>query len=93
MNRNHFFMIGVIILFVGIQFRVVDKFVLNQPVSEFVAKRIKKKEPAPALFTSGMFGAVPPSREVVQPPRWLGWAMVSVGGVIVLYALAMPKPS
>jgi len=90
MNRNHFFMIGVVILFVGIQFRVVDKFILNEPVSKFVAKRIKKKEES-TLFGATMFGGSAP-REVVQPPRWLGWAMVSVGGVIVLYSLAMPKP-
>jgi len=90
MNRNHFFMIGIVILFVGIQFRVVDKFVLNEPVSEFVAKRIKKDD-KPAFFTTSLFDSSTP-REVIQPPRWLGWAMVSVGGVIVLYALAMPKP-
>jgi hypothetical protein len=32
-------------------------------------------------------------RKVLQPPEWLGWAIISVGAVFVLHSLAMPKPS
>lgn len=27
-----------------------------------------------------------------QPPEWIGWALLSIGAVLVLHSLAMPKP-
>ena len=30
--------------------------------------------------------------ELVVPPEWLGWATVSVGSVLILHSLAMPRP-
>ena len=28
----------------------------------------------------------------VEPPSWLGWALVSVGSVLILHSLALKKP-
>ena len=43
--------------------------------------------PAVALMGDASIG-----RKVVQPPQWLGYALLSVGSVLVLHSLAMPKP-
>ncbi len=95
LNRNHFFLIGLILLFFGIQFRMVDSVVLNGKTSEFIAKRLQKKPAGtgsdlpPSLLSS----PPPVSRRTIRPPDWLGWMLVSVGAVFVLHSLAMPKPS
>ena len=39
--------------------------------------------------TSGTFAA---PRKVLQPPEWLSWCMISIGAVLCLHSLAMPKP-
>jgi hypothetical protein len=31
-------------------------------------------------------------RKVIEPPSWLGWAVLSVGAVVTLHSLAMKKP-
>jgi hypothetical protein len=28
----------------------------------------------------------------LEPPKWLGWSMVSFGSVLILYSLALKKP-
>jgi hypothetical protein len=28
----------------------------------------------------------------VKPPEWLGWCLMSVGAVLALHSLSMPKP-
>lgn len=92
LNRNHFMVIGLVVLAMGIQFRRVDSFVLNEKATEFIAKRLKKEETVSAAFVPSFSSAPPPSKRVIQPPKWLGWAMLSAGAVIVLHSLAMPKP-
>jgi hypothetical protein len=44
-------MLGVVLLLVGIQFRLVDTFVLNAPASRFVEKRLTR-EPSSSLYTT-----------------------------------------
>ncbi len=94
LNRNHFFLIGLILLFLGLQFRMVDSIVLNGKTSQFIAKRLNKTSgQASADFTPSLLTSPPPvSRRTIRPPSWLGWMLISVGSVLVLHALAMPKP-
>ncbi|MCH7996243.1 MAG: HlyD family secretion protein [Chloroflexi bacterium] len=44
LNRNQFMMLGVLVLLFGVQFRMVDYFVLNAEASEFVAKKLKEND-------------------------------------------------
>ena len=91
-NRNQWMMIGLVVLALGIQFRRVDSFVLNQKTTEMIAKRLQKKDAVATTFVPSFQSSPPASRRVVKPPRWLGFMMISVGVVLVLHSLAMPRP-
>ncbi len=87
LNRNHYFMVGLFILCLGVQFRLVESYSLNDRVSKFIASRTASTATAQFLPSVG-----PTPRKVIAPPEWLGWAMMSIGTVLILHSLAMPKP-
>ncbi|HTQ40805.1 MAG TPA: hypothetical protein VMJ32_17415 [Pirellulales bacterium] len=86
-NRNQFFMIGVLLVLLGVQFRLVESATLNEKTTQFLAAHAGSS-------TTGLMAALPGSipHKVIQPPQWLGWALISVGAVCVLHSLAMKKP-
>ena len=87
LNRNHYFMAGVVLLLLGIQLRMIDAFVLNESTTRFLSQR------AGGAATAAILPAIGPApRKTVRPPDWLGWALMSVGSVLVLHALAMKGP-
>ncbi|HVW39580.1 MAG TPA: hypothetical protein VHB99_19815 [Pirellulales bacterium] len=88
LNRNHYFMAGVVLLLLGIQLRMIDAFVLNESTTRFLSQRAGGAATAAAILPS--IGPAP--RKTVRPPDWLGWALMSVGSVLVLHALAMKGP-
>ena len=99
LNRNHFFVLGTILLFIGIQFRFVDSFVLDAESSRFISKRLDFKKSSQTNQTIPTFlRAITPKidppefRRHVRPPRWLGWSFISVGAVMMLQSLAMRRP-
>ena len=97
-NRNHYFMIGLVVLFLGIQVKCVDAYVLTDEAAQFISKNIRRQQSTPAEMMSRPFAAAasftgaPPSSRSINPPQWLGWALMSVGAVLVLHSLAMTKP-
>lgn len=92
-NRNHYFMAGLVVLALGIQLRLVDAYVLNENATRVVAKVVNRSSPAQAGSVPFLMSASPTSpRHVARPPKWLGWALLSVGGVLILHSLAMQKP-
>ena len=92
LNRNHWFLIGLLLLFLGIQFRAVDTFVLNEKASRFLAERVRPAVSNTNGLTNFLASAGPIPRKSVQPPPWLGFALISIGSVLVLHSLAMKKP-
>ena len=99
MDRNQFFMAGLIVLFLGLQLRYVDSYVLTDDCTKFLAKRFAKKTKIgktasqfPSLFNTTRAPEVT-MRKTVQPPNWLGWALLSAGAVMILQSFAMPRPS
>jgi hypothetical protein len=92
LNRNQFFFLGVVILLVGVQFRVVSAFVLNPEATQFIAERTGKVTPAASETWFTATSNTSASRKVVEPPEWLGWCLMSIGGVLILHSLAMKKP-
>lgn len=86
-NRHHYLMAGLVLLCLGIQLRMVDSYVLNEKVSTVLLQHSAPTKPSQFLPSVG-----PTPRKEIQPPKWLGWALMSVGSVLVLHSLAMPKP-
>jgi hypothetical protein len=93
LNRNQFFLIGLVVLLIGIQFRCVNAYVLNPKTTRFLAERTGQ---APSPMTQSFMNLTSATsdgpRKVLQPPEWLGWCLMSVGAVLVLHSLAMKRP-
>lgn len=85
MNRNHYFLLGLVLFFLGVEFRVVDSLVLTPECTTFLAKRTRH----PVVAASA---SITSTKKTVKPPEWLGWSLASVGAVLVLHSWAMPKP-
>src|SRR4051794_21725620 len=96
LNRNQYFLGGLLVLLLGIQLRMVDAFVLNEQATHFLHQRmqqIKAQQFASAGEASAtLAAATPTAKHRLQPPDWLGWSLVSVGSVLILYSLALKKP-
>jgi hypothetical protein len=92
-TRNRYFMAGVLLFMLGVQFRFVQSFVLNEPTTRTLAKITKQTPVASSSpsMTSFLMQVHPSPKKRVEPPRWLGLAMVAVGAVVALHAMAMPK--
>lgn len=94
LNRNHYFLVGIFCLLVGLQFRLLESVVLNPQSTLFLAHRLGSKTDATTaqvLHTAGFEAALP--RKEFQSPRWCGWAFLAVGSVLVLHSVMLPKPS
>lgn len=92
-NRNQYFMLGLVILLLGLQVRMVETFVLNEKASRFVAERLTP------VLTDGedsnrltLASAGPTPRRTLRPPAWLGYSLMSIGAVLILHSLAMKRP-
>jgi hypothetical protein len=93
MNRFHYFFLGLVILFLGVEFRLVDSFVLNERATNMIADQTGNSPVGPNNpLRAFMPSAGPLPRKTMQAPPWLGWCLLSFGGVLVLHSLAMPKP-
>lgn len=90
-NRNHIFLVGFLVLLFGVQLRLVDSYVLNERSTEILAKRSGQSVQERTLFIAASSMSNP--RKTIKPPDWIGWCLISVGGVLVLHSLTMPKPS
>lgn len=95
LSRNQYFMLGTLLILFGIQFRMVQSFVLNEPTTRALI-RVSKSNPVTANEGSSLGNffrdvAVPRPKKKVEPPRWLGLALVALGAVVSLHAVAMPK--
>jgi hypothetical protein len=93
LNRHHYFFAGLLVLFLGVQFRTIEAFVLNEKSTNFIADKLGKSPVEEGTALRRFFPADGPlPRKTVRPPDWLGWCMISVGAVLILHSLAMPKP-
>ena len=91
-NRHQWFMGGLVLVFLGLQFRSIDSVVLTPEFTKFLAERtgqlVASADPSTGMLVKAE--AVPP--KTIQPPEWFGWALISIGAVLVLHSLSMAKP-
>ncbi|NCX97384.1 MAG: hypothetical protein EBX35_02045 [Planctomycetia bacterium] len=81
LSRDRLLLAGLLLFLLGMQFRVVESFTLNERSSHFVAARLGGG-PQPNSWQA------PALRKVVEPPRWLGLALMSVGAVLTVKSLS-----
>lgn len=91
-NRNQYFLLGLVLLLVGLQVRAVESYVLNGKATHFVAERLKMVGDGDLADGAFMPAAGPEPLRTVRPPVWLGYAFISVGAVLILHSLAMKRP-
>ena len=82
-KRHHLLLVGLLLFMAGVQFRVVESFTLTEGSTRFVAADMGGEQSQPGLWRGG------PIRKVVEPPRWLGLALMSAGAVLTVKSLAM----
>lgn len=80
MIRALFFGLGAFVALWGLTLFVVDGVVL--------ACEPETDEPRPLVqFTEPL----PDGRRLLDPPDWMAYTMVGMGGLTMLYALALPR--
>jgi hypothetical protein len=91
LNRNQYFFMGLVVLLIGLQLRIVSSYTLTHEATRFLAERAKASAADSTLFAlTTDLGAGP--QKVIHPPEWLGWCLMSVGAVLILHSLAMKRP-
>ena len=92
-NRNQYFLAGLVVLFFGLQIRFVDSYVLTPEFTQILAERTGHPLAAVNAASSAItpFQA-PMARKTVRPPEFVGWALLSFGSVLILHALSMKRP-
>ena len=92
MDRNRYFLIGMLLILIGIQFRMVESVVLNEQTTRALARVTNTKAVASSDMMSSLLMQVYPSpKKRIAPPRWIGLAMIAVGAVVSLHAIAIPR--
>ena len=91
-NRNQWFVIGIVVFLIGLQLRAVSAYWLNEESTRFLAERSAETTQAERSLLALTSAAPAAPRKVIQPPEWTGWCLISIGSVVILQSLAMRKP-
>ncbi len=92
-SRNQYFLMGLLLLLLGVQFLLTETFVLNPHVTAYLAE--KTNHPAAALnaTTAAFAPAIEPTgTKTIKPPDSVGYLLSSLGVVLILHSLGMKKP-
>ena len=91
-NRNQYYMAGLVLLFLGIQFRMIEAVDLKPQITKmFVEKGQQPLMDINSGLQSVMHPTQAPTTTHYAPPEWWGWMLVSAGSVLVLHSWALPK--
>jgi hypothetical protein len=90
-DRNRYFMFGVILFLLGLQFRLVDSFVLNEGTTRTMHRFAQQSKIADNNMATNVYMQVGTPKKTMRPPNWLGFVLLTVGGVMSLHALVLPR--
>jgi hypothetical protein len=92
-NRNQFLILGMVLLFLGLELKKVESITLNERVSRLINERLANAGgDSDGTIRPFLASVGPTPRRTIHPPEWLGYAFLSVGAVCTLHSLAMKKP-
>ncbi|MGW8256081.1 MAG: hypothetical protein ACWGMZ_01205 [Thermoguttaceae bacterium] len=92
-TRNQYFFAGLVLLFLGLEFNMVDTFVLTPEFTQFLAERSGHPIASVNAATQTLLQSEPVAvSKNWRPPEWLGWSLISLGSVLILHSWAMKKP-
>jgi hypothetical protein len=78
----------------GLQFRLVDSFVLNESSTRALHKFAQSSKIADNNnMAANIYMDVGAPRKSVKPPNWVGFVLLTVGGVMSLHAMVLPRGS
>ena len=91
-NRNQYFLAGLVLILLGIEFHTVDTIVLTPECTRLLGEG--NNHPAvPANILGPLVGAENQvAAKTVRLPESLHWGLLASGAVLVLHSLAMKKP-
>ena len=90
--RNRYFLSGILLILLGLQFRRVESFTLNEQSTRFLAKVTKTPMVDKSTTLGSIFEPVTPTpRKQFSPPRWLRLSMIAEGVVITFHSFSIPK--
>lgn len=84
-------MFGVILFLLGLQFRLVDSFILNESSTKAIHRFSQRANMASNDVATNMYMQVASPKKNLRPPNWLGFVFLTVGGVMSLHALVLPR--
>lgn len=92
-NRNQCFLIGLVILFLGIQFRMVESVEFTPEFTKILAEQ----NGHPIAAASDAIGNLLNQPTRLPPKAWhpddrIGYLLLSIGSVLILHSLTMKKP-
>lgn len=88
---GRFFMFGIVLALLGAQLRLVDTFVLTPKASQFVETRLRTTGYEIDPYENIYLASGPVAKKTFTPPRWMGWALLSVGGVLAMHGLTIRR--
>ena len=92
-NRNQVWLAGLVLLFLGIEFRAMDSFVLTQKATKMLAEQSGHPvATANDAFQSAIGSEATLPAKTVHLPEWVGWSLLSLGSVLVLHSWTIVKP-
>ena len=90
------FLVGLVLLFLGIQLKVVKTYELKPSVTQFIETQIAKRLSNASItsmtssYNDELWSNFPPasapfpSTRSFSPPSWLAFTFISVGAVLIL---------
>ncbi len=92
-TRNQFFFAGLVCLFMGGQFHMIDSIELTPNFTQFLAERTGHPLASVGAATQTLTQSEESSaKKVIIPPDWTGWSLISLGSVLVLHSWGLKKP-